>query len=319
MRYIHYLRYIIGGILLFSGLLKITSLTEFYLSLTQYEYISVLFGNYLSLTARIFVIFEIIIGILMITGIWKRRMLISAGILFLLFLTISIYDHFSEHINTCVCFGSLHISALYRIIGNSAILIALLTLYFKDNSLQLKNVFIKRIVFITGCIILLVSIYSHFRVQDNIEYNEITNTIKQLTVLDESYNRILLHNLLNSSTGSILFIFSPIDCIVCFKRINELNELANEYNLKMVGIALDTYWDELRDLLYSLNISFDVYIKNNLTTNEMLRTTPMISIITSDGDLIYLNYIPTDYIRRNIVYDDVIYTVNSIFHNQSYH
>jgi len=164
MQYIIYLRYIVGGLLLTTGLLKIPNLNDFYTSVARYDFFSVLFDNFLPFVVRLFVLFEIIIGLLLITGHMRRTVLGVASLLVIIFIGLSIYDYIVGSGHSCGCFGGIEIlesSSEWRILQNSVLLFLLLATLRYDKSLALNWSVVRWLVSFLGIIMLALHYFNY--------------------------------------------------------------------------------------------------------------------------------------------------------------
>ena len=102
-------RWIVGLLFIFSGLVKTIDPIGFSIKLEEYfspDVFDIPFLQELALPMSVFfVIFEILLGVLLILGIWKRFTLWSLLILIVFFSFLTFYSAYFNKVTDCGCFG----------------------------------------------------------------------------------------------------------------------------------------------------------------------------------------------------------------------
>ena len=110
MRYlITVLRWVVGLLFIFSGLVKTIDPIGFSIKLEEYfapDVLNLPFLIDLALPMSVFfVIFEVVLGVLLILGIWKRFTLWSLLLLIIFFTFLTFYSAYFNKVTDCGCFG----------------------------------------------------------------------------------------------------------------------------------------------------------------------------------------------------------------------
>lgn len=237
MQYIHYLRYIVGVFLLIAGLAKIPNISDFYTSVTRYDFFVGLFGNSLPFLVRLIILLEIIIGLLLITGHFRKTVITAASTLFLFFIGLSVYDYLAGIKQSCGCFGGFEIletSSELRIIQNFVILFMLLGFlkYDKYSSLNWNKI----VWIISGLSIASLFVFYQLILEDKhgtYQHRSITDyclpdLFTEETICTSDFNSSLL----------LMVFINPYDCIVCIDEAPLWNDLHYHYeNVSVVGVT----------------------------------------------------------------------------------
>lgn len=102
-------RWLVGLLFIFSGIVKTIDPIGFSIKLEEYFSPSVFdipFLQELALPMSVFfVIFEVILGVLLILGIWKRFTLLSLLVMIVFFTFLTFYSAYLNKVTDCGCFG----------------------------------------------------------------------------------------------------------------------------------------------------------------------------------------------------------------------
>lgn len=316
-----------GGILLAAGLLKIPNLNDFYQSVARYDFFSVLFGNFLPFVVRLFVLFEIIIGLLLITGHLRRTVLGAASVLIIIFIGLSTYDYIIGSVHSCGCFGGIEIlesSSEWRIIQN-AILLAILIITTKYNVYKPFN---KRKTFLfiilTSITIILLSLINLVNDEDRYELlttkdeYQLRNIIERQLIKKDHLLFQDIHgyyygfdDLIQSYQVNLILLYNPVRCFQCLSEIHELISKLNIYfniEVNFVAISLNnTNLIEFPSLLalHTFNIDSSYIINNDSYFQETL-TTPLL-ITLYDKSIISVKSLSSDKYKQMETFYNIIY------------
>lgn len=102
-----FLRWIVGLIFIFSGMVKTIDPIGFAIKLEEYfEVFNLHFLTDLALPlSTFFVIFEVILGVLLILGIWRNFTMYSLILLMIFFTFLTFYSAYFNKVTDCGCFG----------------------------------------------------------------------------------------------------------------------------------------------------------------------------------------------------------------------
>lgn len=310
--YPHSLRVFVGSVFLVAGLAKLASIHTFEVSVGYYEFVPTAF---VSMVARAVIIIELLIGILLVIGSWRRFAGIASMMLLLGFLAVACIDLASGRDVACGCFGGikwLERSTVLRVILN-AFLFAftiLIILYDRSEGLQWSKA--RWVILCVGLATAGLVFASNERsayiyidreesqetslslpreLLDQVQRNLQTNP--SATFLQQNEREITFTELVARSQLTVLFIFTPADCQACLAELPGLVKVIQdipEVKTLVFGIARHSTRAELQSLARTTGLEIPTYL---LETEMKPRLqfinipTPFILIVTRRGDIKY--------------------------------
>lgn len=126
-------RLVTGVVFLFSGLIKANDPVGFSYKLQEYFHVLHLsFLNDFAVTLSVAICsLEIILGALLILGLWRRQVAWGLLILILFFTFLTFYSAFFEVVTSCGCFGDAIPLTPWQSFGKDLVLLALILIIFK--------------------------------------------------------------------------------------------------------------------------------------------------------------------------------------------
>jgi len=296
------IRLIIGSIFILTGILKLISLNYFSMALLQYN---LNFDN-ASLIAKLIILIEILIGLLLITGVWRRTVTLIAFCISLIFLILALKDIFAGDITPCGCFGGIELlenSLFFRLFLIITLSFMSIIVFFKDKSSSLPWSKTRWLYLVVGLLAL-----SIFLIRENnfftnaINNNQITinntpntvlkklqDTLLRSDLIDLNHNVLSLNELLNEYQFSILLLINSSDCRACFSSVTEiekeLNKATNSKNQILIVVQNYTL-DEIKTFSREINLKYPLFLFEQNIKVDYIRT-PSLFVIRKGGDIFY--------------------------------
>src|SRR5690606_33394815 len=200
-----------GALFVFSGLIKANDPLGFSYKLEEYFQVFQMdfLNSYSVIIAILLCSIEIILGALLLIGVWKRQVMLGLLLLILFFTFLTFYSAFFEVVTSCGCFGDAIPLTPWQSFTNDLILLTLIIfLYINRNAIQptIGDAYTKNIV-TAGVAIISIGIgiytFNFLPVLDFLPY-KVGNNLPELmrippgAVLDEYETRYKLKNKLTN-------------------------------------------------------------------------------------------------------------------------
>ncbi|HLT41995.1 MAG TPA: BT_3928 family protein, partial [Sphingobacteriaceae bacterium] len=200
-----------GALFVFSGLIKANDPLGFSYKLEEYFQVFQMdfLNSYSVIIAILLCSIEIILGALLLIGVWKRQVVLGLLLLILFFTFLTFYSAFFEVVTSCGCFGDAIPLTLWQSFTKDLILLTLIIfLYINRNAIQptIGDAYTKNIV-TAGVAIISIGIgiytFNFLPVLDFLPY-KVGNNLPELmrippgAVLDEYETRYKLKNKLTN-------------------------------------------------------------------------------------------------------------------------
>ncbi len=206
------IRIVIGGIFIFSGIIKLFPIEVFE--------IQFVFGNGIPwvltpIFSRLLISLEIVLGLCLLMNSWTKKIIIPTSILLLLgftsLLTFQLINKGNQE--NCGCFGSLLPFNTYESILKNLILLGGLYFIFQNNEWISKLKGLSILIYTLSTIIL----FLLFPVPDIRNYNQPTNTSKSIeATFLKKFNQPQLRH------GKFLILFLSTTCKHCKSLAKQL-------------------------------------------------------------------------------------------------
>lgn len=207
-------RILVGALFIFSGLIKLNDPVGFSFKLHDYfaeDVLDIAFMLPFVLPLAVFiVILEVILGLSLLLGFWKRitSWLLLLMILFFTFLTF--YSAYFDKVTDCGCFGDAIPLVPWESFGKDVILSILIFIIF-FNLKYIKPLFSNKVsslsllIAVVACSFLANHVLNHLPLKDFRVYAEGKNIIEGMKEAEElgleAPEYITLYTMVNSSTG----------------------------------------------------------------------------------------------------------------------
>jgi uncharacterized membrane protein YphA (DoxX/SURF4 family) len=218
------LQWLIGITFIVSAILKLISIDQFDLYIYSFGIFNFTWGSFLS---RVLIAFELLLGLLLISRLYYRKVWYLTLITMIGFTLFLIYTAIFRNDSNCHCFGSLvEISPVESIVKN-LILIALLFFVYKQKELAIKR---KGLITSIGSVVTFATIFI-VSSPDNL-YNALYRPKTQIN--NEALELILQDSLLveisNFDNHQIVAIFIP-KCKYCHLSMQRLASIFERHQL----------------------------------------------------------------------------------------
>lgn len=298
-------RILLGGIFLYTGIFKISNPQEF---LQAVENLFVFPSSVLKIIIYIVPIIEIILGILLITGVWVKAAALLSSILIVSFISITIFSTFRGELNQCGCFpkNSLFNSSnpLVLIARDFGFLFLAIIIIFPKEDLIFTPLFGRDINFDSILIIFLTAFLLSFlltgiakrstekkyilRILESRQLS--AETTEKLTgikftefVLKDSKKRLIHIERLNGKY-SVLLILNSLECKPCIDEAIYLETLNEKFgkHINFFAVVSTVSPTAIRNFKkrYSLSYPF-LFDVNKMFQNKFDSSTKAIKILIS--------------------------------------
>ena len=301
------IRWILGLVLLFAGLMKLISFDDFVLSLSQYRWLTN--SMFLKSVAAGIVALEGTVGVLMLVGKWKKVTILIATILFAIFLLVSVLGVVSGTDVSCGCFGGVRLldaTPWQAFIRNSILFVLSIGIAQNEKSSSSKIKYSGSFLALSSTAVIAIVLY---RIQPTDFPRDVPEKLPEAVInrIENQFSnfeqtKIEIKNgsptafieIVGRSELTVVFIFTSANCMACVALVDDLiAEIpllnARSKRVQLFGIARHTSWSSVENYISMIGLETPIYAFSG--TGSGSRTvsfqTPVLFIFDSSGQILY--------------------------------
>jgi hypothetical protein len=290
---IHTLRFILGGIFIYSAYTKIISIDTFELFIFRHEFFS---WALVVIIARIIIFIELAIGISLLFNLFTKQILRFTIVLLFVFSIYLLYIIITgENISNCNCFGtSIELSPYESLLKNIVSIILCIILFFKSIPWNTKY---KRLIFYS---VLFLSLLTPFIISppdlyflDKYSYkNEKNSKFNTLLLGDFKYN----NKKYNIEQGKKLICFFSMHCKICKLSAQKISIIHKKLNSNFPVFYV--FFGEEKDI--------DTFFKNSKSIKFPYKIVPIKDFFQlSDKQLPIIYFLEDGVIKNKVGYRNI--------------
>jgi uncharacterized membrane protein YphA (DoxX/SURF4 family) len=187
-------RFLVGGLFIFSGLIKLNDPVGFSFKLGDYFAADVLnlpFLNPFTLQLAVFiVILEVILGVALILGLWRKITVWLLLLMIVFFTFLTFYSAYFNKVTDCGCFGDAIPLTPWQSFGKDVILTVLILIVFMHQNyikplLSGTGQLVVMGLSLVGCVVLANQVLNHLPLKDFRPYAEGESIIEGMKSAEE--------------------------------------------------------------------------------------------------------------------------------------